>query len=154
MEGVLAAFAQFDNDVRSDRTRAGRKAALELGRWVFLAPIGYLSAARAFGEDLFYRVQAVLSGGVPSTALTASAQVAVGEGATRSRFQISFKRDRTSLIGELDDDVNLPRLSILRVGTAPGIVCLEPPAPIAGEACVVAVSIGAASQHVHTALRL
>jgi DNA invertase Pin-like site-specific DNA recombinase len=26
MEGVLAAFAQFDNDVRSDRTRAGMKA--------------------------------------------------------------------------------------------------------------------------------
>ena len=34
MEGVFAAFAQFDNDVRSDRTRAGMKAALELGRWV------------------------------------------------------------------------------------------------------------------------
>lgn len=33
MEGVLAAFAQFDNDVRSDRTRAGMRAALELGRW-------------------------------------------------------------------------------------------------------------------------
>ena len=31
MEGVLAAFAQFDNDCRSDRTRAGMKAALELG---------------------------------------------------------------------------------------------------------------------------
>ena len=31
MEGVLAAFAQFDNDVRSDRTRAGMRAALELG---------------------------------------------------------------------------------------------------------------------------
>ena len=30
MEGVLAAFAQLDNDVRSDRTRAGMKAALEL----------------------------------------------------------------------------------------------------------------------------
>ena len=27
MEGVLAAFAQFDNDCRSDRTRAGMKAA-------------------------------------------------------------------------------------------------------------------------------
>jgi hypothetical protein len=26
MEGVLAAFAQFDNDVRSDRTRAGMRA--------------------------------------------------------------------------------------------------------------------------------
>jgi DNA invertase Pin-like site-specific DNA recombinase len=39
MEGVLAAFAQFDNDVRSDRTRTGMRAALELGRWVFLVPI-------------------------------------------------------------------------------------------------------------------
>ena len=29
MEGVLASFAQFDNDVRSDRTRAGMKAALD-----------------------------------------------------------------------------------------------------------------------------
>jgi DNA invertase Pin-like site-specific DNA recombinase len=29
MEGVPAAFAQFDNDVRSDRTRAGMRAALE-----------------------------------------------------------------------------------------------------------------------------
>jgi site-specific DNA recombinase len=41
MEGVLAAFAQFDNDVRSDRTRAGMKAALELGRWTFPAPLGF-----------------------------------------------------------------------------------------------------------------
>jgi DNA invertase Pin-like site-specific DNA recombinase len=52
MEGVLAAFAQFDNDVRSDRTRAGMKAALELGRWVFLAPIGYLNAPRSMGRSL------------------------------------------------------------------------------------------------------
>jgi hypothetical protein len=29
------AFAQFDNDVRSDRTKAGLRAALELGRWTF-----------------------------------------------------------------------------------------------------------------------
>jgi DNA invertase Pin-like site-specific DNA recombinase len=42
MEGVLAAFAPFDNDVRSERTRGGMKAALELGRWTFLAPLGYL----------------------------------------------------------------------------------------------------------------
>ena len=52
MEGVLAAFAQFDNDVRSDRTRAGMKAALELGRWIFLAPIGYVNAPRATGKSL------------------------------------------------------------------------------------------------------
>jgi hypothetical protein len=44
MEGVLAAFAQFDNDVRSDRTRAGMRPALELGRWTFAAPLGYLNA--------------------------------------------------------------------------------------------------------------
>ena len=52
MEGVLAAFAQFDNDVRSDRTRAGMRAALELGRWTFLAPIGYLNRPRAMGKSL------------------------------------------------------------------------------------------------------
>jgi site-specific DNA recombinase len=31
MEGVLAAFAQFDNDVRSNRARAGLRAGLALG---------------------------------------------------------------------------------------------------------------------------
>src|SRR3954464_12679242 len=52
MEGVLAAFAQFDNDCRSDRTRAGMKAALELGRWTFLAPLGYPNAHRSTGRSL------------------------------------------------------------------------------------------------------
>jgi len=52
VEGVLAAFAQFDNDVRSDRTRAGMRAALELGRWVFLAPLGYINAPRVLGKSL------------------------------------------------------------------------------------------------------
>ncbi len=40
------------NDCRSDRTRAGMKAALELGRWVFLAPLGYLNAPRTMGKSL------------------------------------------------------------------------------------------------------
>jgi site-specific DNA recombinase len=52
MEGVLAAFAQFDNDVRSDRTRAGMQAALELGRWTFPAPLGYLNAPKWSGRSL------------------------------------------------------------------------------------------------------
>src|SRR6516164_5369510 len=52
MEGVLAAFAQFDNDVRSDRTRAGMRAALELGRWTFPAPLGYVNAHRTTGRSL------------------------------------------------------------------------------------------------------
>jgi hypothetical protein len=38
MEGVVAAFAQFDNDVRSDQTRAGMRTALELGRRAFPTP--------------------------------------------------------------------------------------------------------------------
>jgi site-specific DNA recombinase len=42
MEGVLAAVAQFDNDVRSDRSRTGMEAALALGRWVFGPLLGYL----------------------------------------------------------------------------------------------------------------
>jgi site-specific DNA recombinase len=51
MEGVLAACAQFDN-VPSDRTKAGIRAALELGRWTFLAPVGYLNAPRWSGKSL------------------------------------------------------------------------------------------------------
>jgi hypothetical protein len=54
MEGVLAAFAQFDNDCRSDRTRAGMKAALELGRWVFLAPLGYPMASQLASAALLF----------------------------------------------------------------------------------------------------
>jgi hypothetical protein len=52
MEGVLAAFAQFDNDVRSDRTRAGMQEALRRGRWTFLGPLGYLNAPRAMRQSL------------------------------------------------------------------------------------------------------
>ena len=54
MEGVLAAFAQFDNDVRSERTLAGMKAALTLGRWTFQAPIGYLSAPKWSNSSLVH----------------------------------------------------------------------------------------------------
>src|SRR5258707_2573107 len=54
MEGVLAAFAQFDNDVRSERTRAGMRAALELGRWTFPAPLGYLNAPKWSSASLVH----------------------------------------------------------------------------------------------------
>jgi site-specific DNA recombinase len=52
MEGVLAAFAQFDNDVRADRTRAEMRAALEQGRWTFVPPLGYLNAPKWSGNSL------------------------------------------------------------------------------------------------------
>lgn len=41
MEHVLASFAQFDNDVRSERCKAGMKARAKDGCWVVNAPIGY-----------------------------------------------------------------------------------------------------------------
>lgn len=43
MESMLASFAQFDNDVRAERTVAGMKAAMQAGKWPFKAPLGYLN---------------------------------------------------------------------------------------------------------------
>src|SRR5262249_389816 len=50
MENVLAAVAQFDNDVRADRTIAGMKAAVESGRWTFVPPLGYMRASDPTGR--------------------------------------------------------------------------------------------------------
>ena len=50
MENVLAAFAQFDNDTRSERTVAGMKAAIEAGRWTFHPPLGYIRNQDATGR--------------------------------------------------------------------------------------------------------
>ena len=41
METVLAAFAQFDNEVRAERSKGGTYARIEQGGWPFYAPIGY-----------------------------------------------------------------------------------------------------------------
>ena len=51
-------FKNAENDRRRQekpshcRTRAGMTAALELGRWVFLAPLGYINVPRAMGKSL------------------------------------------------------------------------------------------------------
>lgn len=41
MEGILSAFAEFDNNVRTERTVAGMKERIKQGVWVWGAPIGY-----------------------------------------------------------------------------------------------------------------
>ena len=41
LEGVLASFAQFDNDVKSDRTINHMKDGIQAGRWMFKPPLGY-----------------------------------------------------------------------------------------------------------------
>lgn len=40
-KNMIAAIAQFDNDVRSERTKSGMMQALLEGRWVWAAPLGY-----------------------------------------------------------------------------------------------------------------
>lgn len=47
---MLAAIAQFDNDAKAERTKAGMKAAIERGRWAWVAPLGYLNGNRRSGE--------------------------------------------------------------------------------------------------------
>lgn len=41
MDGMLAAFAQFDNEVRTARTTGGMRARLKQGGWPHAAPYGY-----------------------------------------------------------------------------------------------------------------
>ena len=49
-ENMLAAIAQFDNDQKAERTKAGMRAAVALGRWMWLAPLGYRSGNTKIGE--------------------------------------------------------------------------------------------------------
>lgn len=49
MDSMLAAFAQFDNDIRTARTTGGMKARLEQGGWPHAAPYGYRRARTATG---------------------------------------------------------------------------------------------------------
>ena len=43
MENIIANVAQFDNDVRTERSVGGMKDAVREGRYVWLAPVGYLN---------------------------------------------------------------------------------------------------------------
>jgi site-specific DNA recombinase len=50
MEAILAGMAQFDNDLRADGTKVGMRAAVAKGRWVWFAPLGYLTGAVRQGQ--------------------------------------------------------------------------------------------------------
>ncbi|MDB5238264.1 MAG: hypothetical protein JWM46_534 [Candidatus Kaiserbacteria bacterium] len=41
MEGMLSVFAEFDNNVRSARSRSGMVEKVKRGEWVWAAPLGY-----------------------------------------------------------------------------------------------------------------
>lgn len=41
-ENILASFAQFDNELRTERTISGMRAKLKQGKWIYPAPLGYI----------------------------------------------------------------------------------------------------------------
>ena len=47
MKNIIASFAQFENDVRSERTLGGMKQAVLQGRWCWRAPIGYRNTSNS-----------------------------------------------------------------------------------------------------------
>jgi hypothetical protein len=46
MESIFASIAQFDNDVKAERSKKTMLAVLEQGRWTFQAPLGYQTGGR------------------------------------------------------------------------------------------------------------
>ena len=46
MEGMISVFSEFDNNVRTERTKGGMLERLKQGVWVWIAPLGYLRPAR------------------------------------------------------------------------------------------------------------
>ena len=49
MDGILAAFSEFDNNMRRERCVTGMQAAASRGRWVFPPPLGYQVALKPDG---------------------------------------------------------------------------------------------------------
>jgi len=45
MEGMLSVFSQLDNDMKSERTKAGMRARMLMGKWSHQAPICYLNSS-------------------------------------------------------------------------------------------------------------
>lgn len=49
LENVLSSIAQFDNQVRAERTRSAMRSLAERGWWVFRAPVGFIADRSADG---------------------------------------------------------------------------------------------------------
>lgn len=52
MKNIIGSFAQYENDVRSERTTAGMKQAVKEGYWVWRAPKGYSYQKDALGKQV------------------------------------------------------------------------------------------------------
>ena len=49
LENMLAAINQFENEVRAEQSVSGMRHAAQLGRWVWLAPVGYANVRTVSG---------------------------------------------------------------------------------------------------------
>jgi hypothetical protein len=101
MEGVLAAFAQFDNDVRSDRRVQG-------------------CAPRVPGFPT------ALDGELIDGSSHASIKVPLGKRPAGAGLQIALEADGSLLVGEFDDDVKLPGAPSGCVRAPAGVVMEQP----------------------------
>ena len=54
MENVVAAVAQYDNDMRAQRTKDGMREAASRGRWVWAPPLGYRKTSEQVGPSLVH----------------------------------------------------------------------------------------------------
>ena len=52
MQNMFGVMAQFENDVKSERTTAGMKQAVKEGRWVWRPPAGYYMTKDALGKSI------------------------------------------------------------------------------------------------------
>ncbi len=52
MEGILSAVAEFDNDIRAQRTESGMRTRLLNGLWAWKAPVGYLNTTDKAGRKI------------------------------------------------------------------------------------------------------
>ena len=54
MRNIIGSFAQYENDVKSERTTQGMIKALKLGRWCWKAPHGYKRIRDVYNKPLLY----------------------------------------------------------------------------------------------------
>ncbi|OJW82315.1 MAG: hypothetical protein BGO69_17145 [Bacteroidetes bacterium 46-16] len=60
MENIIANVAQFDNDVRTERSIGGMKDAMREGRYVWVAPLGYSNMAAGGKSNIYLNNKAPL----------------------------------------------------------------------------------------------
>lgn len=94
MDGMLAAIAQFDNEIRLSRTQGGMKARSEQGGWPHDAPIGYVKCRTASGASSI-KPDPMLAELVTALLHT----FATGNYSVKQMVELAYKRGLRSKVG-------------------------------------------------------